>query len=277
MAPRPRTAPTRTTATCRSHEVSKVMSTVATPRPRLPGDPAVIVARHYEDVVVGNEISRHNLMSRFSHWAVAVTFLLALLTGMPLWAPVFGWIAYPFGGLTVSRILHPWFGVAFVLFSIERFFQWLRDMHFLEPDIDWFRQRATKKGRAGVDDSQVGKYNGGQKLYFWAVSLGAIGLLVSGLVLWFPRFFPPGVRQLSFLLHDFVFICFAVSLVIHIFLSTAAEPGTFVSMSRGTVTQAWARLHHPHWYRDVLSGARSREVLRAEQSREVLRGEQPRE
>ena len=235
------------------------MSTSATtPGPHLAGDPAVIVARRFEDVVVGNEISRHNLLSRLSHWAVAVSFAVAMLSGMPIWTPVFGWMAHLFGGLSVCRLVHPWAGVAFFLFSVERFFQWLRDMHFRDPDVDWFRQRATKKGRAGIDDSQVGKYNGGQKLYFWAVSLGSIGLLVSGLVMWFPLSFPPLVRQLAFVIHDLTFTCFAVSLVIHVFLSTAAEPGTFVSMSRGTVTRAWARLHHPRWYREVLSGERSR-------------------
>ena len=237
------------------------MSSIPATGPHLPGDPAVIVARRYEDVLCGNEIVRHNLLSRFSHWAVAVSFAVAMLTGMPIWTPVFGWMAYLFGGLTVCRLLHPWAGIAFVIFSIERFFQWLGDMRLRNPDVEWFRQRATKKGRAGIDDSQVGKYNGGQKLYFWAVSLGAIGLLLSGLVMWFPTSFPPLVRQISYLLHDLVFICFAVSLVIHVFLSTAGEPGTFVSMSRGTVTRAWARLHHPRWYREVLSGERSCEVL----------------
>ena len=53
------------------------------------------------------------------------------------------------------------------------------------------------------------------------------------------------------LLHDVTFILFAVAIVFHIYLGTAAEPGTFRSMTRGTVTQAWARLHHPRWYREV--------------------------
>jgi formate dehydrogenase subunit gamma len=236
------------------------MSSPPTSLPHLPGDPAVLVARRMEDVVVGNEIARHNLLSRYSHWAVAVSFVLAMLTGMPIWTPVFGWMATLFGGLTVCRLLHPWAGVAFVLFSVERFFQWLRDMHLGPEDVDWFRQRRSKVTRAGIDDSRVGKYNGGQKLYFWAVSLGAVGLLISGLVIWLPRLFPPIVRELAFLLHDFTFICFAVSLVVHVYLSTAAEPGTFGSMSRGTVTLAWARLHHPRWWRELTSGERSREI-----------------
>jgi formate dehydrogenase subunit gamma len=101
------------------------------------------------------------------------------------------------------------------------------------------------------DDPRTGKYNGGQKLYFWAVSLGAVGLLLSGLMMWFPSAFPRVLMQLAYLIHDFTFICFAVSLVFHIYLGTAAEPGTFGSMTRGTVTRTWARLHHPRWYREV--------------------------
>ena len=37
----------------------------------------------------------------------------------------------------------------------------------------------------------------------------------------------------------------------HIYLGTAAEPGTLRSMIHGTVTKDWARLHHPRWYREV--------------------------
>jgi formate dehydrogenase subunit gamma len=47
------------------------------------------------------------------------------------------------------------------------------------------------------------------------------------------------------------FIFFGVAIVAHIYLGTAAEPGTFSAMSRGTVSKAWARLHHPKWYREV--------------------------
>jgi len=63
------------------------MSTTATHRPL---DPAVVMARDREDVVVGYEIVRHNRASRLMHWLVALTFFLALLTGMPIWTPVFG-------------------------------------------------------------------------------------------------------------------------------------------------------------------------------------------
>ena len=57
--------------------------------------------------------------------------------------------------------------------------------------------------------------------------------------------------ELAYLIHDFTFICFGVAIVFHVYLGTAAEPGTFGSMTRGTVTRAWARLHHPRWYREI--------------------------
>jgi len=224
------------------------MSTVA---PHRPLDAAVITARDREDVVVGNEIVRHNRASRLIHWTVAGTFIISLLTGMPIWTPVFGWMAHLFGGLSVARVIHPWAGVAFVIASLFMFFQWLADMH-LEPDErDWLGPRLFQYMRYETDDSRVGKYNGGQKLYFWAVSLGTVGLLLSGLLMWFPSAFPRLVIEFAFVIHGVTFILFVVSLVFHVYLGTAAEPGTFRSMIRGTVTRAWARLHHPRWYREV--------------------------
>ena len=219
--------------------------------PRAPMDSAVVVARNREDVVVGSEIVRHRLFSRLVHWTVALTFVLAALTGMPIWTPVFGWMAHLFGGLTVCRLLHPWLGVAFVLAILVQFFEWISDMRIEPWERDWVGPRLTRYMRYEEDDPRTGKYNGGQKLYFWAVSLGALGLLLSGLLMWFPTAFPRSLIQFGFIIHDFTFICFAVSLVFHIYLGTAAEPGTFGSMTRGTVTRPWARLHHPRWYREV--------------------------
>ena len=103
-----------------------------------------------------------------------------------------------------------------------------------------------------ADDPDVGKYNGGQKLFFFAVGLAALGLLaLRRSCMWFPRVFPQLLRELAILLHDVTFILFAVAIVLHIYLGTAAEPGTFRPMMRGTVTRRWARLHHPRWYREV--------------------------
>ena len=39
--------------------------------------------------------------------------------------------------------------------------------------------------------------------------------------------------------------------ILHVYEGTAAQPGTFQAMTRGTVEQRWAWTHHPAWYRAV--------------------------
>lgn len=106
-------------------------------------------------------------------------------------------------------------------------------------------------------DPEVGRYNGGQKLFFWATALAAVGLLLSGVALWLlPQELALAVwvRQVSRPAHDLAFIGFFVFLVAHVYLGTAAEPGTFRSMVHGRVTRAWAKVHHARWYREVTGG-----------------------
>jgi formate dehydrogenase subunit gamma len=223
----------------------------ASQRPR-PVDPAVIAAQTQEDIVVGNEIIRSNRTSRSIHWTVAVMFFVCIFTGMPVWSPVFGWMAAFFGGLSVCRVIHPWMGVVFFLSSTVMFFYWAADMRLEPSEREWIGWRkAMQYMRYETDDANVGKYNGGQKLQFWLVCLAAAGMLLSGLLMWFPRAFPHLLMEFAYLIHDITFILFAMLIVVHIYLGAVAEPGTLVSMTRGTVTKRWARLHHGRWYREV--------------------------
>jgi formate dehydrogenase subunit gamma len=223
------------------------------------GDAAVVRARHNEDVVVGGEIVRHRLSSRVMHWTVAVTFFLALFTGLPIWIPIFSWMASFFGGLSTCRVLHPWFGIAFAAASVWMFVHWFSDMFLTGSDREFLTPGGMiRYFRYQGEDAEVGKYNGGQKLLFWAAALGALGLLLSGVVMWFPEWFPQGPRELSYVVHDLAFILFFAMIIGHIYLGTAAEPGTFRAIVRGTVTKEWARLHHPKWYRQVTGDAKKR-------------------
>ena len=216
---------------------------------RAAGPTAIQVARGREDVLIGDEIVRHRLASRVIHWVVAVFFFGALFTGMPIWSPVFGWMAYFFGGLSVCRWLHAWLGVAFAAAAAVMAVLWLKEMVFDKSDrkfnvVDYLRF-------SDREDPDVGKSNAGQKFFFWLVIVTGVVILLSGIVLWWPTYFNQTLRSISILLHDICFIGFFAAIVGHIYLGTAAEPGTFHSMTRGTVTRAWAKLHHARWYREV--------------------------
>ena len=211
-----------------------------------------------EDTLIGEEIVRHRLSTRFIHWSVALTFFLSLFTGMAIWSPVFAWMGTLFGGLEVCRWLHPWSGVGFAVFAVLMFIAWIGDMRLEKGDAAWLGPKAFRYMRFQGDDPDVGKYNGGQKLFFFAISLAMLALLLTGFVLWFPNYFSRGLAEAAMFLHDITFILAAIAIVGHIYLGTAAEPGTFRSMVRGTVDKGWARLHHPRWFREVTGEERRR-------------------
>jgi formate dehydrogenase subunit gamma len=219
-------------------------------------DPAILRAATEEDVVIGQRIVRHKLSSRFLHWSVAATFILTLLSGLPIWTPIFHWMSGLFGGLAVCRWLHPLLGCAFFGFSLLLFFAWFGDMRFEKGDGAWFGPRMVQYFMYKGEDVDSGKYNGGQKIYFFMVTLLALIVFLSGFVLWYPMEFTTELRQISVVVHDAAFILFASSVVVHIYLSTAMEPGTFGSMTHGSVSKTWARFHHPRWFRQV-TGERS--------------------
>jgi len=215
------------------------------------GDPAIRVAQTKDDVLVGDELVRFRSSTRILHWGVALTFLLTLFTGLPIWTPIFGWMAYLWGGLQVCRWLHPWLGIAFSVLILFQFFHWMKEMGMTPADRRFVRLRNfVSYMRWESHDEAVGKYNGGQKLLFWLSELAALGLLLTGIVLWFPGLFGEGLRQWSWLLHDVTFILFTLLIIGHIYLGIV-EPGTYKAMIQGTVSRDWARLNHPEWYRKV--------------------------
>jgi len=227
------------------------MSLPRSPTAEFSGDPAISAARTKEDILVGDRLVRFRWSTRALHWSVALTFVLTLLTGLPIWTPIFGWLAYLFGGLQVARWLHPWFGIAFSGFMLLQFIDWAGAMRMTAADKRFVRPgNFVKYMRWEFHDEEVGKFNGGQKLLFWLSSLAALALLLTGVVLWYPQLFGEQLRQASWLLHDVTFVLFTLLIIGHIYLGIV-EPGTFTGMIEGTVTRDWAELNHEGWYREV--------------------------
>src|SRR5467141_2384295 len=127
--------------------------------------PSIVVARHRDNVVVNGEIVRHRLATRVIHWSVALTFFIALLSGMPIWTPLFSWMAYLVGGLHTARVIHPYAGVLFFIASAVQFFHWLPDMHMGAGEKSWLGPKLLTYMRWETEPSpEEGKYNGGQKV-----------------------------------------------------------------------------------------------------------------
>lgn len=210
-------------------------------------------ARYGRTRVYRGELLRHPAYTRFLHWMVAIFFVLSLLTGFAIYSPwLFHWIAPLFGGGPRTRALHPWFGLVFEVFFFFQFLNWVGPMAWTEADRRWMRRvRAYATNEERLEAEDVGFFNGGQKLYFWAIVVCGILFLITGLLMWFDNLSPRWVVAASYVIHDIAALVMLAGFIIHVYEGTAQQPGTFHSMIDGTVTEDWAWTHHPAWYRDV--------------------------
>ena len=199
------------------------------------------------------ELLRHPVYTRFLHWCVAIFFILSLLTGFAISSAwLFRWIAPLFGGGPRTRALHPWFGLVFEVFFFFQFLNWVGPMAWGKADRRWMkrvRQYATNEERREPDD--VGFFNAGQKLYFWAIVVCGILFLITGILMWFDNLVGRWIVAVSYVIHDLAALVMLAGFIIHVYEGTAQQPGTFRSMIEGTVTDDWAWTHHPAWYRTV--------------------------
>ena len=207
-----------------------------------------------------DELLRHPVYTRVLHWSVAIFFLLALLSGFALYTPwLFRLLTPLFGGGPMTRLLHPWFSLAFVAIFALQLLNWLRPMAWTSDDSRWMRRVKEYVTNAETREPEyVGFFNAGQKLYFWAIVGSAVLFLISGLPMWFPTSFGRPTAALGYVLHDMAALVMLVGFIIHLYEGTAAQPGTFRAMTRGTVEKRWAWTHHPAWYRAAVDGANDR-------------------
>jgi formate dehydrogenase subunit gamma len=201
-------------------------------------------------------IDRYSPSERLNHWITAITFLMLAFSGLALFHPSMFWFTQFFGGPTWTRILHPYIGVVmFVSFSLLALKFWRHNL-LTRNDIAWLRRIGDVVRNREDGLPEVDRYNAGQKLLFWTM-IGTISvLLLTGIVIWrpwFAQYFAIGTVRLALLLHAvcaFVIIC---GIIVHIYAGIWIK-GTLGAMVRGTVTRAWARKHHPGWYKRVMGG-----------------------
>lgn len=168
---------------------------------------------------------------------------------MSLFHPTLFFLSALFGGGPWTRIVHPFAGaLVFLSFagiyaSLARYNTWSAE------DSIWVaRSRAYLAGRTR-DEPPAGRYNAGQKLLFWWMAACIVVLLVTGLIFWrpyFAGFFPIGLVRLAALVHSYTAIALIMGIIVHIYAAIWVQ-GTTRAMTRGTVSESWAKRHHPLW------------------------------
>jgi formate dehydrogenase subunit gamma len=199
-------------------------------------------------------ITRYSLLERGNHWLGALAYIYLLVTGLAFWSPYLYWLAAVAGGGTAARFWHPWFGLVFAASLSWTFIEWRHDMIVDDDDRKW--ADSIQAYIKNEDDKlpPVGRFNWGQKLFFWGMIYSVILLLLSGIALWYTETVPWGLhilRYVAVLIHASVALITIGLFLIHVYMSTVLEEGSFSSMIHGTVTRAWAWTFHRKWYYQV--------------------------
>jgi formate dehydrogenase subunit gamma len=206
-----------------------------------------------------DEVQRYNFAERAYHWINAIAYTYLLLTGLAIFTPLAYWLAYVLGGPATIRYWHPWIGLIYLatIFWMHR--MWKRDMQKIPEDERWSKNlRAYAENRDELMPPQ-GRFNAGQKQFWWVMLYCTIILLITGIIMWIPEKMP---RELHWVLPITVFIHSATALVtiaafiIHVYMSVWVTPGSMKAMVDGHVSTTWARTHHRLWF-EKITGRRS--------------------
>lgn len=216
------------------------------------------------------KLKKHNLANILTHWFNVGAWLLLLPTGIAiLSSPRLGlspvWLQEMFRNLfgsTANLIrFHYTVGLVWVfvltynvLIGFRKYFiPFSRERLLLDrDDIEWLKVKPMQMLGFMKDKPLPPQdaYNAGQKLYMYAVILGTVGIMLSGVVMTYHRWFPPILLQWAQPLHWVSVFGVVAGLIIHVYMGAVfpEEKEAFFSMFTGEVSAWYARAHHSKWY-----------------------------
>lgn len=203
----------------------------------------------------GIRILRFSAFERFSHWLMAGSFIVLALTGLNLVLGrtiILPWLGEgAFSTLTTwGKISHNYVGWAFMLGLIMSFLVWVAHNIPDKTDVEWVKQGGglLKKGA----HPPAKKFNAGQKVIFWCVTLGGAALSFTGFMLLFPLIAGTQADWHFYqLIHGLVAAGLSFIIIAHIYIGTVGMEGAFDAMGKGDVDLNWAKEHHSLWAEEV--------------------------
>lgn len=203
-------------------------------------------------------LQRYNDGQRMNHWFIALMFVLAGLSGLAFFHPSLYFLTHFFGGGQWTRILHPFMGVVMFVAFLSIFLQLWKDNVLNDADREWRKHSGDMLRGHKAAMPPVGKYNAGQKGVFWMMSGSLLVLLASGIIIWRPWFagyFPIPVLRGAVLLHSISAVVLVIATIMHVYAAIWVK-GTIRAMTRGTVTEGWAKANHALWHQEMTRGGK---------------------
>jgi formate dehydrogenase subunit gamma len=204
-------------------------------------------------------VDRYTAGARINHWITAASLVLLAVSGLSLFHPNLFFLTALFGGGQATRAIHPWIGVVLFFSFFGLFLRFWRLNLWEHNDSVWMKKlRDVLGNREDADPAltEVGKYNAGQKMVFWSMSVLILVLITSGVVIWdqyFSQFTSVEQKRIAVLVHSIAAIVAICVWIVHVYAAIWVR-GTIRAMTRGTVTGGWAWKHHRKWLRELVTG-----------------------
>jgi len=213
----------------------------------------------------GKIIERFSPMDRYAHWFLAIVWVALGITGLimslgkSVLLPLIGYTLFSWLAI-LSKNLHNFVGPLLVVAIPWMVVRYVRDNGIGIEDFRWFMNIV---GYFKGHDYPSERFNAGEKLVFWIVLVILSTLLViSGFVLVFPNFDQTrSTMQWANVAHVICAYGAIALALVHMYLGTIGQVGSYRAMRYGYVDESWAKHHHERWYRQVIEGTVPQKVV----------------
>lgn len=206
----------------------------------------------------GKQIKTFSIFNRIVHWIAAVSFIMLVPTGLIM---IFG---SSFGGgdfVRFCRYIHDIGTVIFTIVVFPMFFMWASKMFIAFDDIKWLMIFGGYLSRK-KEPIPAGKFNSGQKTWFWLTTLGGLVMIITGAMMYFLDLNTSSIQELtglrhiellrvSAIIHNVFGLATVVLFFVHLYMSIFAIKGAIHSMINGYKSEDEVRIMHSSWYKEL--------------------------
>lgn len=206
---------------------------------------------HY--IVIGQRKFQHGKMVKvFSsyniavHWLAAIPFVLVCLTGLVM---IFG---DKLGGgafVRFARDVHAIATCVFAPFGLLMFLMWVKDALPKAYDMRWFMIMGGYLSKAN-NPIPAGKFNAGQKMWFWIATLGGACMVITGGFLFFQAATLDTLRLLA-IIHNCIGFFIIAFLIVHIYMAVFAIEGALGAILHGNMGEEEIAILHSYYYEEI--------------------------
>lgn len=190
--------------------------------------------------------SKYNIII---HWGTAIPFMVICITGLMM---IFG---DKLGGgmpIRIAKNIHFMATFVFIIFGILMFLMWIKASLFKLYDIKWLMIMGGYLSHS-KDPVEAGKFNAGQKMWFYLATIGGFVMATTGLIM---HFFYGDINflRLNAIIHNILGFGIIAMLITHIYMAVFAIEGALDSILNGHMGEEELAIMHKHYYEELIRG-----------------------